>query len=117
MVKAVAASLKPHFREVLALPAHRSREELGNVVLFASNSPLGLRPAVDGGRKDGVDCDGYYWNPSANLGWNRRFEPDTRGVAILTDDLNPVDLWSEEVNFVARKDLHRYFNEQGLSSY
>ena len=43
--------------------------------------------------------------------------PDTRGMAILTDDLNPVDLWSEEVNFVARKDLHRYFNEQGLSSY
>lgn len=117
VVKAVAASLKPHFREVLALPAHRFREELGNVVLFASNSPLGLRPTVDGGRKDGVDCEAYYWNPSANLGWNRRFEPDTRGVAILTDDLNPVDLWSEEVNFVARKDLHRYFDEQGLSLY
>jgi hypothetical protein len=31
--------------------------------------------------------------------------------------LNPVDVWSEETNFVARQDLHHYFSEHGLSSY
>jgi hypothetical protein len=26
---------------------------------------------------------------------------------VLTDDKNPVDLWSEAINFEARKALHR----------
>jgi hypothetical protein len=117
VVKAIAATLKPHFAEVLALPAQPSREDLGNVVLLASNSPLELRPDPEGKPGGRFDCYPYYWNPGANLGWNRRFVPDTDGVAVLTDDLNPVDLWSEGTNFVARQDLHSYFSERGLSSY
>lgn len=117
VVKAIAATLKPHFREVLALPTQRSREDLGNVVLFASNSRLELRPEINGGRKGRFDCEALYRNPGANLGWNRRFVPDTDGVPVLTDDLNPVDLWSEGTNFVARQDLHSYFSERGLRSY
>ena len=117
VVKAIAASLKPHFREVLALPAHPDRDKLGNVVLLAANTPLALRPDTEGRRKDRYDCEAYYWNPGANLGWNQRFVPDTSGVAALTDDLNPVDVWAEHTNFLARQDLHRYFGEQGLKSY
>ena len=30
--------------------------------------------------------------------------------------MDPVDLWSEGTNFVARKDLHGYFSERGLNS-
>jgi spermidine synthase len=117
VVKAIAASLKPHFREVLALPAQPARDQLGNVVLLASNTPLALRPDTAGRRRGGFDCEDFYWNASANLGWNQRFAPDTAGVPPLTDDLNPVDVWSEHTNFVARRDLHRYFGEQGLRSY
>ena len=117
VVKAIAATLKPHFGEVLALPSERSRKDLGNVVLFASNSPLELRPDPEGKPNGRFDCEAYYWNRNANLGWNRRFLPDTVGVPVLTDDLNPVDLWSEGTNLVARKDLHSYFSEHGLLSY
>ena len=117
VVRAIAATLRPHFSEVRALPADASREALGNVILFASNSPLELRRDSQGGSGARFDCETYYWNRSANLGWNRRFVPDTDGVPELTDDLNPVDLWSEGTNFVARKDLHGYFSERGLSSY
>jgi hypothetical protein len=117
VIKAVAATLREHFREVLALPTAVSREDLGNVVLFASNSRLALRPLPEGGRQGRVDCDSYYWNRSANLAWNRRFAPDGRGAPVLTDDLNPVDLWSERTNLAAREDLHRYFGRLGLSSY
>jgi MFS family permease len=57
------------------------------------------------------------WNSSANTGWNQRFDPDTAAVPVLTDDLNPVDVWAEGTNFLARQDLHSYFSERGLSSY
>ena len=117
VVKAIAATLKPHFREVLALPAQPVRGDLGNVVLLASNSDLALRPDVEEGARGRFDCDAYYWSAGANRGWNSRFVPDTRGAPVLTDDLNPVEIWSEHTNLVARKDLHRYFGAQGLRSY
>ncbi|MDH4305396.1 MAG: fused MFS/spermidine synthase [Nitrospira sp.] len=115
VVRAIAATLKQHFKEVLALPTEASRDELGNVVIFASNAALRVRPDLDG--KGRVDCEALYRNQHANRGWNNRFAPDTRAAPILTDDLNPVDVWSEETNVVARQDLHHYFSEHGLSSY
>jgi hypothetical protein len=50
-----------------------------------------------------------------NHAWDNRFVPDTSGAPILTDDLNPVDLWAERINRVARKELHDFFKEDGLS--
>ena len=50
-----------------------------------------------------------------DFAWQKRFVPDTRDAPILTDDLNPVDLWSEEINLMARQGLHSYFEEVGLS--
>ena len=41
-------------------------------------------------------------------------EPATEGAPVLTDDLNPVDIWSERINRVARQGLHDYF-APGLS--
>ena len=49
-----------------------------------------------------------------NHAWDNRFEPDTREASVLTDDLNPIDIWSERINLEARKNLHAYF-ERGLS--
>jgi len=36
--------------------------------------------------------------------WDNRFEPGAGGL-VLTDDLNPADLWSQEINLVARRQL------------
>jgi len=106
VVKAVSATLRAHFVHVLALPAEASVQDLGNVVLLASNSSLDI-PS---------DCESLRL-PYARRGWNNRFVPDTNRAPVLTDDLNPVDLWSEEINVVARRDLHRYFRELDLKSY
>ena len=37
--------------------------------------------------------------------------PDTDGVPALTDDRNPVDLWTEEINLVERRKLNEYFKD------
>ena len=47
--------------------------------------------------------------------WDNRFEVDPEGVRVLTDDLNPVDVWSERVNLASRKGLHEYFGSGGLA--
>ena len=46
--------------------------------------------------------------------WDNRFVVDTAGIQVLTDELNPVDIWAERVNFVARKDLHAKFAQTGI---
>ena len=115
VVRSITATLKQHFNAVVAAPTQFSRDQLGNVVIFASNDPLNFRSAS--GNDGRAGCDPFYWNRDANRGWNNRFVPDTRSAAVLTDDLNPVDVWSEETNFVARKVLHDYFAERSLISY
>jgi hypothetical protein len=47
--------------------------------------------------------------------WDNRFTVKPEWGPVLTDDLNPVDVWAERVNLEARKDLHEFFSEQGLS--
>ena len=44
--------------------------------------------------------------------WDNRFEPDDSDAPILTDDLNPVDLWAEEINLAARRELHELFGRE-----
>jgi spermidine synthase len=106
VVKAVAATLRTRFAHVVALPGEPSAGDLGNVVLLASHTSLDV----------GADCDAFERN-FARRGWTNRFVPDIQGAPVLTDDLNPVDLWSERINVLARQDLHRYFGEIGLKSY
>lgn len=115
-VSALAATLEQHFAHVLALPAEPSPDALGNVVLLASNDALEFGKGQPGSGA-GQRCESYSRNRHASRGWNNRFVPDTRGAPVLTDELNPVDLWSEATNREARLDLHRYFAEQRLSSY
>jgi hypothetical protein len=33
----------------------------------------------------------------------------------LTDDRNPADVWAEEINLQARRELHALFASSGLS--
>ena len=107
LVRSVSVSLTAHFVWVLALPAHEDPNGLGNVVIFASNRRLdnpGAPPAAPG------PLEAY-----RTFGWANRFIPERAGAPILTDDLNPVDLWSERINVRARRGLHEYFRDAGLS--
>lgn len=103
IVRSLAATLRTRFEHVLALPAHPERLALGNMVFFASQNQLVM--SDDSGPADQV----------GEFAWENRHEPAIDGAPILTDDLNPVDLWSEEINLSARRSLHDYFAANGLS--
>ena len=108
LVRALAATMKQEFSEVLALPIAEPPNTLGNLVLLAANRELELIDELPPTR------DRFSNAYPKNHAWDNRFEPDLAEVSVLTDDLNPVDIWSERINLAARKDLHAYF-EHGLS--
>jgi spermidine synthase len=112
LVRSLAATLKKSFSQVLALPTNQSSERIGNLVILASNRELSLS-LIEGNITD----LNYLSTPAyqQNLAWYNRFTPDTLDAPVLTDDLNPVDIWAEAINLAARRDLHRYFAESGLS--
>jgi spermidine synthase len=113
LTRALAATLRRHFSEVLALPLAEPPDRLGNIVLFAANRELELKRELE---RDYFDQD-YRFGANYHRvhAWDNRFSPDTRRAPMLTDDLNPVEVWSEAVNFAARKELHEYFEKSGLS--
>jgi spermidine synthase len=113
LTRALAATLRRHFSEVLALPLAEPPDRLGNIVLFAANRELELKRELE---RDYFDQD-YRFGANYHRvhAWDNRFSPDTRRAPVLTDDLNPVEVWSEAVNFAARKELHEYFEKSGLS--
>ncbi|HSG27133.1 MAG TPA: fused MFS/spermidine synthase [Candidatus Krumholzibacterium sp.] len=108
LVRSISATLLENFSEVLVLPIVEPPNRLGNVIILASDRPL----EIEGGMPDpdsrySGDYDRYH-------AWNNRFTPDTDGMPVLTDDLNPVDLWTEQVSLVERKGLHEYFRDIDL---
>jgi spermidine synthase len=117
IVKAIAATLKKNFTNVVALPLNEPPNVLGNVILLAANRKLDFPDEVLGNPADYVDIDPYeHWIViQRNHAWDNRFVPDTKGIQILTDDCNPVDVWSEEINFIERNNLHHFFGEDGVS--
>ncbi len=50
-------------------------------------------------------------NYERNHAWDNRFVPDTKNSIILSDDLNPIDIWSERINLQSRKALHEFLGE------
>ncbi|HUK63388.1 MAG TPA: hypothetical protein VLV15_08645, partial [Dongiaceae bacterium] len=44
-----------------------------------------------------------------NHAWFNRFVPRTEGAVTITDDRNPIDLWSDPVQRAARAELHASF--------
>ena len=108
IVRSLTATLKEQFNNVLALPAYEPASALGNVILFAANFELTLPRELEREFPDGDERVRI-------VAWDNRFEADTSHAPVLTDDLNPVDLWAEEINLAARRDLHLYFQPSGLS--
>ena len=113
IIRSMTATLEPHFDEVQVLPTTTSEEDLGNVVFLASNRVLS-RPVNE--RPDITDLDyGRSLEFVKDRAWDNRFTPQRGDAPILTDDFNPVDLWSERINLTARENLHEYFEGGRLS--
>ncbi len=105
IVRSIAATLKTRFDHVLALPIAEPPNTLGNVILLASDRDFDL--------PDELPMPEYRFSPEYDRAhaWDNRFEPDTKGAVLLTDDRNPVALWGERINYEARKQLHAYFED------
>jgi hypothetical protein len=113
LVKSLGATLRTQFQNVLALPIAEPPNQIGNVVLMAAARPMEISDQVLGNPAD-WDVDPYlHWHVVLrNHAWDNRFDPSRLGGQVLTDDLNPVDLWAERINLVARRDLHRFFGHE-----
>jgi len=81
---------------------------------MAAQRPMEISDAALGNPADWEADDYLHWNSVLrNHAWDNRFTPE--GGPVLTDDLNPVDLWAERINLVARRDLHKFFGHETRS--
>ncbi|HUV35761.1 MAG TPA: fused MFS/spermidine synthase [Patescibacteria group bacterium] len=106
IIRSVAATLRTQFPYVWALPIAEPPVEVGNVILFASRRPIELPyelPPPE--QRNSAEYDRVH-------AWDNRFEPDTDGAPVLTDDRNPVDLWADAINLAVRGKLHEYFGAE-----
>ena len=116
LVRSLAATLQARFHSVLALPTSEPPNTLGSIVLVAADRKLKL---PDGSLPDPVDylSDplGHWVVLQMDHAWANQYQPDTRGIRVLTDDWSPADQWGERINLAARRELHRYFGPHGSS--
>jgi spermidine synthase len=109
LVHTLAATLATQFQHVTVLPMAEPPNQIGNVVILASERVIELREDLP------VPESRFSQEYNRVHAWDNRFEVDAAGIRVLTDDLNPVDIWSERINLVARKDLHEFFGSEGTS--
>jgi len=108
IVHSLAATMNRVFERVTVLPIAEPPNQLGNLILFASNRELEL------GEEPPVPMDRFSGDYNRAHAWANRFEVDPAGVRVLTDDRNPVDIWAEQINLEMRKALHQYFGKSGI---
>lgn len=109
IVKALAVTVGVQFEHVVVLPIAEPPNQLGNLVIMASDRPLKLAEELPGPQ-------GRFTREYDRVhAWDNRFTVASHEAPVLTDDLNPIDVWSERVNLVAREHLHEVFDAPGLT--
>lgn len=115
LTRSLAATLATQFAHVLALPIAEPPNTLGNVVLLASDRPMEMEEDVLGDPHAALPFPYLHARVvERRHAWANRFEPNTAGVPVLTDDRNPVDIWAEGINSTARRQMH---SEQGWDNF
>ncbi len=109
IILSLAATANRQFSNVLVLPIAEPPDQLGNVILLASNRSLELK------EEPPVPLDRFSAEYHRAHAWDNRFFVDTTGIQVLTDEFNPVDIWAERINFVARQKLHEKFSQTGIA--
>ncbi|MBI4721359.1 MAG: fused MFS/spermidine synthase [Chitinivibrionia bacterium] len=110
IVRSLAATLETQFAHVCALPIAEPPNQLGNVILLASDRELELADEPP------VPRDRFSAEYDRAHAWDNRFEADVSGGApVRTDEYNPVDIWAERINLVSRTILHEYFGSHGMA--
>ena len=116
VVRSLAATLHASFAYVMVLPIAEPQNQFGNLIILASDRPFEMNEQLLGNPFDYLDDEYWHWVVvERNHAWANRFEPQTEGVPVLTDDRNPVDLWSDDLNRIARAGLHKSPGWGGLA--
>ncbi|MCB9503786.1 MAG: fused MFS/spermidine synthase [Deferribacteres bacterium] len=113
IIAALAKTLQQAFAHVMVLPVAEPPDALGNLILLATESNAALVTALEGNNRS--IRQKFQENYAQVHAWDNRFFPEINDVPTITDDFNPIELWSESVNYAARKDLHRFFGSAKLS--
>ena len=110
LVHAIGATLRTQFPNLVVFPIAEPPNQLGNLILMGRDRPIEIA-REDLGDPVGSLADDYeHWRVLTRLhAWDNRFAPEPGWGPVLTDDLNPSDLWAEETNRAARKALHSEF--------
>jgi spermidine synthase len=108
IVNTIGATLASVFRNVLVLPIVEPPNKFGNLIIVASDSDIELKqklPAV----QSRLSSD--YNKAHA---WDNRFAPETNRYRVLTDNLNNIDVLSEEASIASRTENLEYFMNLGI---
>jgi len=109
VVKSLSATLATIFTHVTTLPIAEPPDQLGNLIILASDRRLELLEEMT------TPTDRFSAEYDRAHAWDNRFAVKPEWGPVLTDDLNLVDIWAERVNLVAREDLHAFFKDRGLA--
>jgi spermidine synthase len=113
IIGSIGRSLMTSFPVVWALPTAEPPNTLGNVVLVASGDP-GFRLLDEElpHPQDFLHDDYEHWRAVQVMhAWDNAYLPSEHAGRILSDNSNPVALWSDAVNREARADLRDYFGD------
>ena len=109
IVRSIAATARQHFAHVLVLPIVEPPDQPGNVVLLASDREVNLDLDLPAPR------DRFSAAYDRAHAWDNRFEVPVAGNQVLTDELNPADVWSERVSRAIRKEFHAAWAGSGVA--
>ena len=109
LIESLAATVGEHFAHVKVLPIVEPPSELGNVILLAADRPLDL--------PEELDRPEDRWSPAYNQvhAWENAFTVAAGQGQVLTDEHNPVAVWSDRINVVARGRIDEWFGASGLN--
>ncbi len=108
LVRSLAVTVGRHFRNVKLLPIVEPPSDLGNLVLLASDNPLDL--------PDDLPSPPDRWSGDYNRthAWDNAFTVAPGRGQILTDENNPVSVWSDHINVAARAKVREWLGNSGL---
>ena len=109
LIRSLAVTVGEHFAHVKILPIVEPPSELGNVILLAADRPLEL--------PEDLERPLDRWSPAYNQvhAWDNAFTVAAGKGQVLTDEHNPVAVWSDRINVAARDKINEWFAGSGLN--
>jgi spermidine synthase len=108
LVRSLAATVGKHFANVKLLPIVEPPSDLGNLVLLASDTSLELSGELPS------PPDRWSGDYNRMHAWDNAFTVPAGRGQVLTDENNPVSVWSDHVNVAARGKVREWLSGSGL---